>query len=122
MSRPNLQLDAKSGTIPRWINKTRIGVTTEDEEVEQQEESREKNNNVKGIFKNLQEIYYNPLDPGSFGGIERLYQRAKKLEIERNNEEKNSNKSKQRTGDKEDCSQRSSETLEATNSNTGQVT
>ncbi len=55
MSRPNLQLDAKSGTIPRWINKRRIGVTSEEEEeVEQQEESAEKNNNVKGIFKNLQ--------------------------------------------------------------------
>ena len=85
MDRFNLHSEGKSGTIPRWLNKrTILEKSEENEEGEHEEaESKEKNKNLKAIFKNLQEIYYNPLDPGSFGGIDRLYQRAKQLEIGR---------------------------------------
>ena len=33
----------------------------------------------KDIFKFLEKIYYDPKDPGSYGGIEKLYRRAKQL-------------------------------------------
>ena len=33
----------------------------------------------KNIFKFLEKIYYDPKDPGSYGGIEKLYRRAKQL-------------------------------------------
>ncbi len=85
MYHSNLPSDSKSGTIPEWLNKTRIGIKSDEgeqeEEVKQQVDRwKEKNKSVNGIFNKLQEIYYNPLDPGSFGGIDRLYQRDKQLE------------------------------------------
>jgi len=33
----------------------------------------------KNIFKFLEKIYYDPKDPGSYGGIEKLYRRARQL-------------------------------------------
>jgi len=107
MDRSNLHSEGKSGTIPRWLNKRRIlEKSEENEEGEHQEEdSKEKNKNLKAIFKNLQEIYYNPLDPGSFGGIDRLYQRAKQLEKCRNTDRKNSLTSKEKRRNKLDSSQ-----------------
>ncbi len=61
MDRSNLPTEGKSGKITRLVNKRRIGIKTEkDEEGEhQEEESKEKKNNLKAIFKNLQDISYN---------------------------------------------------------------
>ena len=35
----------------------------------------------KFIFNKLSKIYHNPADPGSLGGVERLFKRAKELGI-----------------------------------------
>ena len=72
MYHSTVSTERNSATIPRVVNKTSIWDKEE-------ENSKENNNGLKAIFKHLQEIYYNPLDPGSFSGIDRLYQRTKQL-------------------------------------------
>ena len=49
----------------------------EEEEVEEGEEGKE--NQEKNIYKILEKIYYDPKDPGSYGGIDKLYRRAREL-------------------------------------------
>lgn len=60
--------------------------TKGDEEEEAGNDDADADGNGEGersprAFKSLKEIYLDPADPGSFGGVDRLFRRAKKLKI-----------------------------------------